>query len=855
VLAIHAGLVSDARSHPIFTSTSRISQPRAGAGGILYAGAVALWGGGSVLLLGWLLVSQIFVERLRRSGVLVRDGIAALTLASVCRSMRVRPPLLLASNRVQSPFLTGIWRPAVLLPAGHETEFDEPAIRAILIHELTHLVRRDCTWRLLARLMSAVLWPQPLLWLLTRRLAQVGEELCDEAVLQEQVSPHLYAACLLRLAERLVPPWPERAAGLGVVPFRSSLGQRIEQILDGSRRRTLSLSTSLRIAVGLGAAGAVVAGLSLVSAAAPRLSRAGQPMKRLEKLRGGPFSGRVVTPDGKPVPGATVSWIGRIDETPTLIASVKTDAAGQFRFADTTPFRRKDDYPQLLVEAEGWGLTFPMLQENLHTMEISINPATELSVRFVDPEGKPVADRKVSPTILGGENRSYLWVSPALGLRFAQSTDVNGVVTFRSLPRNYRLGLAIADERFARLSPRNEIHLSSAALTRAEPIRLQPGAVISGRITIGPGGKPVAGIKVGAQGMGPGEGWGDAVSSADGEYRITQLPPGAYNVAVSLKDAVARSWTARAHEGVYVQEGEHRDGIDFALIAGAVIRGRVVAEDNGEPIPDVSIGVYGPAHPESGAWVQGTQTGPDGAYLHRVPEGKQHLYISMATPPPGFLMPANRSRDLTVRDGETVTVDFKLPRGARIKPVRGRVVGPDGSAVAGAEVVLFSAEPGGGSSLQTDADGVFTVSQRYLSQTVTLRARRGDLATPTGSIVAPGQEVTLRLQRNALVSLSGRVTGAADRPIAGAPITLIAWAYDSGGGSVAAQTDSEGRYRLADLWPDLRYSVEATAKGFGRKYTEKVQLQPGESRELSPLVLQVADRTVPVEWWTNEASR
>src|SRR5439155_463004 len=122
---------------------------------------------------------------------------------------------------------------------------------------------------------------------------------------------------------------------------------------------------------------------------------------------------------------------------------------------------------------------------------------------------KPVVDRKVSPTILSaGGRESYLWFSPSLGLRFSRSTDANGVVTFRSLPRSYRLGLAIADERFARLGPQNEIRLSSDALTRAEPIRLQPGASIRGRITIGPGGKPVAGIKVGAQGMGPGEGWG-----------------------------------------------------------------------------------------------------------------------------------------------------------------------------------------------------------------------------------------------------------------------------------------------------------------------------------------------------------
>src|SRR5204863_306004 len=81
---------------------------------------------------------------------------------------------------------------------------------------------------------------------------------------------------------------------------------------------------------------------------------------------------------------------------------------------------------------------------------------------------------------------------------------------------------------------------------------------------------------------------------------------------------------------------------------------------------------------QSGAWVQGTETGPDGSYMHRVPGGKQHLYLAMSTPPPGFRMPAQTAYDLTVRDGETVTIDFKLPRGRKPRLVRGRVLGPNG---------------------------------------------------------------------------------------------------------------------------------------------------------------------------------
>src|SRR5207247_6386814 len=116
-----------------------------------------------------------------------------------------------------------------------------------------------------------------------------------------------------------------------------------------------------------------------------------------------------------------------------------------------------------------------------------------------------------------------------------------------------------------------------------------------------------------------------------------------------------------------------------ALIHGAVLTGRALAADNGAPIPGVGVGVYGPAHPQSSAAVQGGQTGPDGRYFLRVPAGKQYLYLSMATPPSGFRMPAQTHYDLTVEDGETVTTDFRLPRGQPARPIHGRVLGPDGA--------------------------------------------------------------------------------------------------------------------------------------------------------------------------------
>ena len=209
---------------------------------------------------------QRFRPRLVRRSRRVRGATAALR--GLCDSIGVRRPLLLAGPSVRSPFLMELLgRPAIFLPAADRLAFDGPELRAILAHELAHLARRDCVWNLAARITCAVGWVQPLLWVLCRRLEQASEEVCDQMVLQHEADPREYADCLLRLAERLFSRGPERVIGVGVAPFRSSLGRRIQQILDCSHRSALSLSPRARTAIALGTAPAVF--LSVFFAFAP----------------------------------------------------------------------------------------------------------------------------------------------------------------------------------------------------------------------------------------------------------------------------------------------------------------------------------------------------------------------------------------------------------------------------------------------------------------------------------------------------------------------------------------------------------------------------------------------------------
>lgn len=556
------------------------------------------------------------------------------------------------------------------------------------------------------------------------------------------------------------------------------------------------------------------------------------------------LTGRVQAPDGKPIAGAAVTWVRREDRETLSVATVKTDGKGIFRFEQAARLRRPDTRSQLLVEASGWGLTFQDVPEKDDDLEVTLVPATTARITFFDPQGKPAPRLRVHLRFLSGENHRFAFLPQNLGDRFTYHTDEQGAVTIPSLPQGWQLRLEVSDVRFAQLTYENAVPLNKGSQTTAKPIRLQPGSSVRGRVTYGLTGKPAVGVRVGAQGVGAERGGGEAVTDAAGRYHLKQLAAGTYNIALDLKGELAADWTARAHEKAYVGPGERREGLDFTLIRGALIQGKVTAADTGQPVPGAHVGVYGPAHPRSGAWVQGVQTGPDGTYRHRVPEGRQYLYISGV--PPGFLRPAKPGQELTLKDGESRSVSFQLPRGPQVKPARGRVLGPDGQPVAGAEVTVSPLErfPGGDTTLKTDDQGAFTIEERFLSQPVTVRARLGEMATPKGTVVSGGETVTLRLEKGVLGSIAGRVTDANGRPLADAELYLIKWVYDSGTQGARTRTDAQGRYAFPGLSTDLRYSVLASAEGFGQRYSPTVALRPGEALKVDDLSLSKADRVL-----------
>jgi Tol biopolymer transport system component/beta-lactamase regulating signal transducer with metallopeptidase domain len=107
------------------------------------------------------------------------ERIVGLTYELSERMGLSEPPLVLLSDQVASPCLTGPFNPVLILPAGEVGRLEERELQAVLIHELAHLRSRD-NWKLSVYALIAALYAwNPLAWLGLRQ-ARLAMELAAD---------------------------------------------------------------------------------------------------------------------------------------------------------------------------------------------------------------------------------------------------------------------------------------------------------------------------------------------------------------------------------------------------------------------------------------------------------------------------------------------------------------------------------------------------------------------------------------------------------------------------------------------------------------------------------------------------
>ena len=150
-----------------------------------------------------------------------------------------------------SPALVGLWHPHVALPADFETRFAPQERRLILAHEQMHRARGDNAWNLLACLLTALHWWNPLAWLAARRMQADQELACDAAVLTAHPgSATTYTRALLA-AHGLTPPRAPLASRWGTTHPLVERIAMLNRTNPWTRRRAAALVFSLLGVVGI----------------------------------------------------------------------------------------------------------------------------------------------------------------------------------------------------------------------------------------------------------------------------------------------------------------------------------------------------------------------------------------------------------------------------------------------------------------------------------------------------------------------------------------------------------------------------------------------------------------------------
>lgn len=119
------------------------------------------------------------------------------------------------------------------------------------------------------------------------------------------------------------------------------------------------------------------------------------------------------------------------------------------------------------------------------------------------------------------------------------------------------------------------------ANSQTGPARLDADATVSGRITLK--GKPAPGVVVGLRSNEPAQfdPTFKATTDQDGKYRITNVPEGTYLIAPVAPAFVISDVNNSFGQTVIINKGDNVEGINFDLIRGGVITGKITdAEDH-----------------------------------------------------------------------------------------------------------------------------------------------------------------------------------------------------------------------------------------------------------------------------------
>ena len=202
-------------------------------------------GGGDVIKIAAVIAAYAWV--VVSTGMIMYGLVSYILLRRKYKRLTPDTDGVYRSDSIKTPFVLGFMRPRIFLPRGlteKENEF-------ILLHERTHIRRRDPIHKFAAFIILSLHWFNPLVWLAFWLFGKDMERSCDEAVIREYGSDikKEYSRSLLSLS---MPMHAFRGSPLAFSEV--DVKERIKNVLRWKKPKRLVwiVSIVLLIAVSVG---------------------------------------------------------------------------------------------------------------------------------------------------------------------------------------------------------------------------------------------------------------------------------------------------------------------------------------------------------------------------------------------------------------------------------------------------------------------------------------------------------------------------------------------------------------------------------------------------------------------------
>jgi beta-lactamase regulating signal transducer with metallopeptidase domain len=191
------------------------------------------------VVLAWLAITVILLARVAWSLHHIHGLKRRATLLGTRGNIR-----LLASADVRVPMAAGFIQRAIIFPQSVLAQLSPEEFEQVLSHELAHLRRGDDWTQLLQAVGQAVLFFNPVVYWIGRRLEIEREIACDHWVVSATGKARPYAACLTHLHELTRRARAPQLAPGATGRKRWQISARIEALLQADRYLTPRLSRS-----------------------------------------------------------------------------------------------------------------------------------------------------------------------------------------------------------------------------------------------------------------------------------------------------------------------------------------------------------------------------------------------------------------------------------------------------------------------------------------------------------------------------------------------------------------------------------------------------------------------------------